>query len=118
MQRDSEASRGCLPVAALIMSIATGMMLFEVSLVQLKEFNFYAEVLPANEQIKVGAEAGDSTRFANTKKMKEMAGTFPKPEYTSYDGGKNSGDISFYWFFYLFATAYWINAYCIYNRYV
>ena len=100
------------------MSLATGMMLFEVSLVQLKEFNFYAQVLPANEQIKVGAESGDNTRFANAKKQKEMAGSFPTPAYTAYDGGKNSGDISFYWVFYLVATVYWMNAYCIYNRYV
>ena len=40
------------------------------------------------------------------------------PKYTAIDGGKDSGELSFYWCFYLVALIYWINAYCIYNKYV
>ena len=41
MSRDFDTSRGCLPVAALIMVVSTAMMFFEVTFVAIKEFNFY-----------------------------------------------------------------------------
>ena len=43
---------------------------------------------------------------------------YDQQKYIAVDGGKDSGDLSFYCFFFLAALIYWINAYYTYNRYV
>ena len=67
MSRDFDTSRGCLPVAALIMVISSAMMFFELSFVSLKEFNFGQEDQPTDVQIRVGRESGDTYRFAHAR---------------------------------------------------